>query len=55
MCQVLSSTLVVLRGYPLTLEENKFFFFLAAPCSLQDLSSSTKDGTRAPCSGSAES
>ena len=36
---------------------HKFYCFLggAAPHSRQDLSSSARDGTRAPCSGSAES
>ena len=29
--------------------------FLAAPCGMWDLSSPTRDGTRAPCSGSVES
>ena len=29
-----------------------FFFFLAMPCSKQDLSSLTRDQTHAPCSGS---
>ena len=32
-----------------------FFFFLAIPRSMQDLSSLTRDQTHAPCSGSAES
>ena len=32
-----------------------FFFFLATPQGLWDLSSPTGDRTRAPCSGSAES
>ena len=32
-----------------------FFFLLAVPHSMWDLSSRTRDGTRAPCSGSAES
>ena len=31
------------------------FFFLAMLCGMKDLSSLTRDGTRAPCSGSAES
>ena len=31
------------------------FFFLAAPCSMWDLSSPTRDQTPAPCSGSVES
>ena len=31
------------------------FFFLAMPLGLWDLSSPTRDRTRAPCSGSAES
>ena len=31
------------------------FFFLATACSFQDLSSLTRDGTHAPCSGSPES
>ena len=30
------------------------FLFLAAPGSLRDLSSPTRDRTQAPCSGSAE-
>ena len=29
-----------------------FFFFLAAPCGMQDLSSPTRDWTYTPCSGS---
>ena len=32
-----------------------FFFFKALSCSLRNLSSPTRDQTRAPCSGSAES
>ena len=32
-----------------------YIFFLAAPHSMQDLSSPTKDQTSTPCSGSAES
>ena len=32
-----------------------FFFFLAAPCSMQDPSSPTGDWTHTPCSGSVES
>ena len=32
-----------------------FFFFFATACSFQDLSSLTRDGTHAPCSGSMES
>ena len=31
-----------------------FFLFLAVPCNMQDLSSPTRDGTSAPCSGSIE-
>ena len=31
-----------------------FFYFLAAPHGMQDLSSPTRDRTHAPCSGSAE-
>ena len=31
---------------------NFFFFFLATPCSMWDLSSLTRDQTRAPCRGS---
>ena len=33
----------------------EIFFFLAVPRSMWDLSSPTRDRTRAPCSGSAES
>ena len=33
----------------------EFLIFLAMPCTLRDLSSPTRDQTRAPCSGSAES
>ena len=36
-------------------EEILFFFFFAVPQSMQDLSSPTRDQTRAPCSGSSES
>ena len=32
-----------------------FFFFLAALCSMWDLSSLTRDQTQAPCIGSMES
>ncbi|KAM9089625.1 pericentrin-like isoform 1-T1 [Megaptera novaeangliae] len=32
-----------------------FLFVLATPCGMWDLSSPTRDGTRAPCSGSAAS
>ena len=32
-----------------------FFVSLAEPCSMRDLNSQTRDRTRAPCSGSAES
>ena len=32
-----------------------FFFFLTAPCDMQDLGSLTRDWTHAPCSGNAES
>ena len=31
------------------------FYFLAAPCSIWDLSSPTRDRTLTPCTGSAES
>ena len=31
------------------------FLFLAAPCGMRDLSSPTRDRTRVPCIGSAES
>ena len=45
--------------YPLvfsySLCEFFFFFFLAALCSMRDLSSPTRDQTCAPCSGSTES
>ena len=32
-----------------------FFFLLAVPCGIQDLSSPTRDRTRAPCGGSVQS
>ena len=32
-----------------------FFFFLAMPCGIWDLSSPTRDLTPVPCSGSTES
>ena len=32
-----------------------FFYFGVTPCSMQDLSSTTRDRTHAPCSGSTES
>ena len=35
--------------------KNLLLLFLAAPCSMWDLSSPTRDRTRVPCSGSAES
>ena len=31
------------------------FYFLAAPCSTQDLGSPSRDGTHVPCSGSVAS
>ena len=44
-------------SHPLKLKKNLLFIylFLAAPRSLWDLSSLTRDGTQAPGSGSAES
>ena len=42
----------------LNLDHISFFFFffnLATLCSMQDLSSLTRDGTHAPCSVNAES
>ena len=35
--------------------KNFFFYFLAAPCSMWDLNSPTRDRTHIPCSGSTES
>ena len=35
-------------------KKKKKFFFLAIPCSMQDLSSLTRNWTHAPCSGSTE-
>ena len=37
------------------LKNTPLFYFLAVPCSMQDLSSLTSDRTHAPCNGSMES
>ena len=45
----------LLLSFIVTSTTNVIFFFLAAPCSMQDLSSPTRAGTHAPYSGSTES
>ena len=54
-----SSSIVSIASWhsdsPSTLFRRVFVFFLATPHGMQDLSSLTRDGTRNPCSGSAQS
>ena len=52
--RLLSSTLLKYH-LQITLRVPAFFFFLATPRSMRDLSSLTRDQTCAPCSGSVES
>ena len=42
----------IARSYAKCMFNFNFFFFLAAPHGMWDLSSQTRDRTRAPCSGS---
>ena len=46
---------IIGRGGGQGCDTHQFFFLAVLRSSMQDLSSPTRDQTRAPCSGSAES